>query len=174
MKNTLKLHSLSDEELLCRLSKILGQSRRLESELVAHIGEVDARRLYARKASASMFSYCTAVMHLSESEAYLRIGVARAARKYPIILDMLAEGRLHLSGIAKLVPHLTSGNYKVLLERAAHQSKRKIEELIAEISPKSDVPASMRKLPERRGKEIKLNPDGVVRTESVISILIMP
>jgi hypothetical protein len=45
-----ELDSISDDELLHRLSELLQQSRRVESELVAHIGEVDARRLYAREA----------------------------------------------------------------------------------------------------------------------------
>ena len=58
---------------------------------------------------------------------------------------MLADGRLHLSGIAKIAPHLTEANRETLLARAAHKSKRQIEELIAELSPKPDVPATMRK-----------------------------
>ena len=102
------------------------------------------------EANVSMFVYSTDVLNLSEHEAYLRITVARASRRHPILLEMLADGRLHLSGIAKLVPLLTEGNRETLLARAAHQSKRKIEELVAELSPKPDVPATMRKLPERR------------------------
>jgi hypothetical protein len=51
-----------------------------------------------------MFVYCIDV-HLSEAEAYLRITAARAAREHPVLLHMLADGRLHLTGIAKLVPH---------------------------------------------------------------------
>ncbi len=53
-----ELKSLSDDELLRRLSDVLKESRRVESELVAHIAEVDARRLFAREASPSMFQYC--------------------------------------------------------------------------------------------------------------------
>jgi hypothetical protein len=98
-----------------------------------------------------MFAWCTEVLHLSEAEAYLRIAVARASREHPMLLDMLREGRLHLSGIVKLAPHLTRENRQSLLERAAHRSKRQIEELIAELSPRPDAPALMRKLPERRG-----------------------
>ena len=52
-----------------------------------------------------------------------------------------------MSGIAKLVPFLTETNRESLLARAAHQSKRKIEEMVAELSPKPDVPATMSKLP---------------------------
>ena len=72
-----------DDALLDRLSWLLGQSRRVESELVAVIAEVDARHLYAREASPSMFAYCTQILRLSEAEAYLRIEVARASQGVP-------------------------------------------------------------------------------------------
>ncbi len=102
---------ISDNVLLRRLTELLTKSRSVEAELVAHIGEVEARRLFASKAS-SMFVYSTEVLNLSEHEAYLRITVARAARMHPILLEMLADGSLHLSGIAKLVPLLTETNEK--------------------------------------------------------------
>ena len=54
-----------------------------------------------------MFAYCTQALHLSEAEAYLRIAAARASREHPFLLSMLADGRLHLTAIAKLAPHLT-------------------------------------------------------------------
>ena len=149
MKIKNALARLSDDDLLRRLSALLHDSRRIESELIAHIAEVDARRLYALEAAPSMFAYCTERLHLSEHEAYLRIAVARASRQHPMLLAMLADGRLQMSGIAKLAPHLTRENRARLLERAAHRSKRQIEELIAELSPRPDVPALTRKLPER-------------------------
>jgi len=141
------LSSMADDELLHSLSEILQRSRRVDAELVAHIGEVDARRLFAREACSSMFAYATEVLNLSEPEAYLRIAVARAARKHPMLLAMLGEGRLHLSGIAILAPHLTEDNCERVLARAAHKSKRKIEELVAELAPRPDVPPTIRKLP---------------------------
>jgi hypothetical protein len=147
------LTTIPDDELLHRLAELLRDARCTEADLVTHIGEVDRRRLYARSASPSMFRYCIHVLHLSEAEAYLRIVAARAARKHPVLLAMLADGRLHLSGIAKLAPHLTRENRDALLGRATHRSKRQIEELIAEICPRPDVPSLVRKLPGRTGGE---------------------
>jgi hypothetical protein len=63
---------------------------------------------------------------------------------------MLADGRLHLTAIAKLAPHLTPENRERLLARAAHKTKREVEELLAELLPRPDAPALIRKLPERR------------------------
>jgi hypothetical protein len=147
---------LSDDELLLRLRSILQDSRRTESDLVAHIGEVESRRLYAREASPSMHAYCTDVLHLSEAEAYLRVHTARAARRYPVILEMLTDGRLHLSAIAKLAPHLDSENHAVLLARATHKTKRQVEDLVAELNPRPDAPSLIRKLPVKPEAEPSL------------------
>jgi hypothetical protein len=162
MTSTHELKSLSDDELLRRLAELVQRSRRVEAVLVAHIAEVDERRLYIREAP-SMFAYCTQVLHLSEHEAYARITVARASRRHPSLLAMLSDGRLHLSGIGKLVPHLTDANTADLLARAAHRTKSQIEELIAEIAPKPDVPAAIRKVPVRDGtaSKVELGPDRV-------------
>jgi 5-methylcytosine-specific restriction endonuclease McrA len=154
------VRSIPDDDLLRRLSDAVRQSRRVEAELVALIAEVEARRLYAREATPSMFAYCTEVLHLSEPEAVLRIRVARASRQHPILLTELREGRLHLSGIALLAPLLTRGNRESLLRRARHKSKEQIRELVAELSPRPDAPSRMRKLPTRTGAPLSWSPAG--------------
>ena len=141
-KEAVALKSISDDELLDSLAALIQQSRRVESELVARIGEVDRRRLYVREATSSMFAYCIEVLILSEHEAYMRISVARASRKYPVLLTMLRDGRLHLSAIAKLAPHLDRLDLvgrEQLLECATHKSKRHVEELVASLSAKPDL-----------------------------------
>ena len=160
------MRALSDDALLRRLSEAIRQSRRVEADLVALIAEVDSRKLYAREATPSMFAYCTEVLHLSEHEAYLRITVARASREHPVLLDMLRDGRLHLAAIARLVPHLTETNRDSVLSRAVHKSRRQVEELVAELTPRPDVPARMRKLPSpppetRSARAAQLGPDRV-------------
>jgi hypothetical protein len=111
-----------------------------------------------------MFAYCTEVLHLSEAESYFRIAVARASRKYPILLAMLEDGRLHSSGIALLAPHLTEENCEGVLARAEYKSKRQIEELVAELAPKPDAQAAIRKLPTPPPTS-----DGQLRPERVAS-----
>ena len=106
----LSLKSVRDEDLLHQLFQLVKQSRGVEAEVVAHVAEVERRRLYAREACSSMFEYCRRILSLRENEAYLRITVARAARENPVLLEMLRDGRLHLSGIARLAPHLTRQN----------------------------------------------------------------
>jgi hypothetical protein len=67
-----------------------------------------------------------------------------------MLLTMLRDGRLHLSAVARLASHLTPDNREALLNRAAHRSKREIEELIAELKPRADVRPTIRRLPIRK------------------------
>jgi hypothetical protein len=72
-----------------------------------------------------------------------------------MLLEMLRDGRLHLSGIARLAPYLTRGNREALLARATHMSHRQIVELLAELDPKPNAPATIRKLPTRKATAVE-------------------
>ena len=63
--------------------------------------------------------------------------MARAARQFPAIFVAVAKGRLHLSGLVLLAPHLTPENADELLATAAHMSQSEIERLVAERFPTS-------------------------------------
>jgi hypothetical protein len=52
-----KLEHLSNTELLESLGKVVRTQRRTLAELVAHLGEVEERRLHLEAAHSSMFSY---------------------------------------------------------------------------------------------------------------------
>ena len=97
-----------------------------------------------------MFAYCTEVSTSRRPRPTSASPRPAPRESIPVLLTMLADGRLHLTAIAKLAPHLTPENRDGLLERAVHRTKRQIEELVAEIAPRPDVPALMRRLPERR------------------------
>ncbi|HEY3353018.1 MAG TPA: hypothetical protein VGQ83_07200 [Polyangia bacterium] len=144
------LTHLASGELLDRLTRLVQQDRQLTAELLAHVAEVDARKLYLDAACPSMFAYCTERLHLSEPAAYKRVRAARVARAFPVVLDMLARGDLHLAAVTVLAPHLTQANHTELLAAAVHKSKRGVEELVAARFPVADVPATVRKLPEPR------------------------
>ena len=113
MKNEIADQSLlSDAELLHEVKRRIAVERQATAHLIAALGELDARRLYLGESCSSLFTYCTQVLHLSEHAAYLRIEAARAARKWPILLELLAEGALHLTAIGLLAPHLTPENHE--------------------------------------------------------------
>ena len=88
--------SLSD--LLDRIAALAGKEREASAELVAHLAALDERpSLYAAHGFGSLFNYCTEALCLSEDAACNRIIAARACRRFPVILDLLASGEMTLT-----------------------------------------------------------------------------
>jgi hypothetical protein len=134
------LSTMSDREVVERLKELLGEERRLTAAVLAHLGEVEARRLYLPAACSSMFVYCTRVLGMSEDQAFKRIQAARAMRRFPVVATAVAEGRLHLTAVVRLAPHLTEDNVDALVCEASGKSKAEIDVLVARLAPKADVP----------------------------------
>jgi 5-methylcytosine-specific restriction endonuclease McrA len=138
---------LTDQGLLNGFTSRLALDHNTTAELLADIGEIDARGLYLKAAYPSMREYCLHEFHMSEAVTYKRINAARAAREFPAIFRAVADGRLNLSGVLTLAPHLTAGNVDELLAAAAHKTRQQLELLLAERFPKPDVPTILRALP---------------------------
>jgi hypothetical protein len=141
--NRYSLTHVSDPDLLRELRALIAQDRATTTGMLAHLAEVDARRLYAPAGHPSMFAWCVEELHLSEEAACRRIRAARTARQFPAVYGLLAEGRLHLTAVVLLAPYLTQENADELFAAATHQSKAGIEELLAERFPRPDLPASV-------------------------------
>jgi hypothetical protein len=140
------LKGLSSDQLLARLLDLVHRGRKLEADLVAHLAEVDERRLYLREGCSSMFAYCVGVLRFAEAIAYKRIAAARAARQYPELLTALRNGDLHLTAVSLLAPQLTAENVTELLAAARHRTADEIRRMLADRQPKSDVVSSVRRL----------------------------
>lgn len=138
---------LSDEELLARVKLLVGRERVVSVELIAHLAELETRDVYIGQGVKSLYLYCTEVLHLSEHAAYNRIAAARAARTFPVILDLLADGSVNMTTVTILAPRLTAENHRGLLAEAAHRTKDEVKVIQARLAPRPDVPATIRKLP---------------------------
>jgi hypothetical protein len=95
---------------------LVGRGNELTAELLAHLAELDERRLHLALGYPSLFTYCT---------------------------------EAHLSALCALSPHLTRENATELLTACSHKSRRQVEELLVARFPRSDVRASIRRLPAR-------------------------
>jgi hypothetical protein len=138
---------LSDSELLDATLQAAGRERHATAHLLAFLGELEARRLYLGQSCSSLFMYCNQVLHFSEHAAYHRIEAARAARQFPAILEMVAEGALTLTNVALLRKHLTLENHQSVLEAARHKSKDDVKYQIACLAPRPDARPLVRRLP---------------------------
>jgi len=138
---------LPDGELIARVKALAEGERCATAVLIAHLSVLDERQLYLDQGCGSLYTYLTQVLHLSEHAAYGRIQAARAARRYPIILELLADGSVTLTTITLLAPELTADNYRDLLGAVRHKSRRQVEELIARLRPRPPARSLIRRLP---------------------------
>jgi hypothetical protein len=145
-----RLDHRSNEQLLAGLDTIVRSCRQRTAELVAHLGEVEARRLHLEAACGSMFDYCVKRLGLSEDEACRRIDVARLARRFPALFPQLASGKISLTVAAALKPYLAEDNHAEALAAVTGKTVQQAREALAALFPRPDVAPSMRKLPERR------------------------
>jgi 5-methylcytosine-specific restriction endonuclease McrA len=110
------------------------------ANLLAYIAEIDSRGLFVTAGCSSMFAYCLKHYRLSEDAANARIQVARVARKYPFLFEALQDGRLHITGVRLLAPHLTPDNARELAAAATHRTMTEIQRLIAQRFPLDEPP----------------------------------
>ncbi len=140
--------TLSDQDLLARLEVLASKEREVSVELVAHLAALDSRpALYAARGYGSLFNYCTQALRLSEDAACNRIEAARACRRFPLILDLLASGSLTLTSVRLLGRHLTVENHQSVLAKARDKRRHEIEVIVAELAPRPNLPSTVRKLP---------------------------
>ena len=106
---------LSEEELAAQLkfARCAGPGRHRPN------GGPPGRDGYPRHSTSGpgsprLYHYCLKVLHLSEWEAWNRIEAGHVARRFPILLDMLEEGSIHITGIKLLGPHLTPENHRAV------------------------------------------------------------
>jgi hypothetical protein len=149
---------LSDQQLLAHVRTLAARERRATAELVASLAEVDDRQLYLREGFSSLFKFCTDALHMGEEAAYNRIEVARAARRWPMVVEMLADGRLTLTAVRLLAPHLTPENHRRVLDAATHHGKREVERQVAALRPLPAVPSIVRKLPTPKPQPLDAPP----------------
>lgn len=147
--STVAFADLSDDQHVAEVHRLAAAERCATAVLIRSLIELDNRpHLYLRDGCSSLFVYCTRVLHLAEGATYNRIEVARAARRFPLMLDALEDGSVTLTALRLLAPHLTDTNHRDVLGAARHKSKAEVERLIASLRPKPDVPAVIR-MPER-------------------------
>ena len=141
------LSRLSDPDLVAAVSRLATAERDATASLIAHLAELYGRRLHEHAGFSSLFTFCTEALRLSEQEAYDRMSAAKVVRRYPDVLEMLASGRVSLTTIRLVAPHLTEANHQELLAAASGMGKRQVQELLAQRFPEPDACFSVRRLP---------------------------
>jgi len=89
---------------------------------------------------ASLYTYCIYELRFSEDAAARRSAAAQFVKQFPALLDAVADGELHLTGLLMIGPHLTPDNQAEVLGRARFRTKKELAKLIRELHPLPGVP----------------------------------
>jgi hypothetical protein len=143
------LSQASDGELFVGLHSLVNAQRVQMADIIEHLGELDARRAYLDRGFPSLYQYCLERLRFSEDEAWRRIDAARIAREFPTAHAFLRDGRITLTVLTMLKPHLTMENHVALLDSVANKTSRLAKEWLAAQFPRPDVPASLWRVPVR-------------------------
>jgi 5-methylcytosine-specific restriction endonuclease McrA len=143
------LSDVSDGALLDGVRSLIRSERKMTARLLAHLNEVEERRLHWRHAVTSMFAYCVERLGMSEDEAGRRIAAARLAKSFPSLYSLLDGNKISLSVLLLLKPYLTEQNQAELFAGVSGLSRNQAEAWLAARFPKPDVPDIVRKLLNR-------------------------
>jgi 5-methylcytosine-specific restriction endonuclease McrA len=142
----MNLRESSDETLLAAVATLVGSQRELTAKLVAHLAEIEERRLHLVAGFSSMFDFCQQKLGMSEGEAFRRILAARLSRRFPLVLSLLASGSVNLSTLELVRERVTDENHEELLAAVARMSKREVQTYLASRFPRADEPSRIRAL----------------------------
>ena len=147
----LNLKELSDSQLLRQTQDLVQEERKLTTEVLWHLKEVEARLLHLRVGCSSLFDYCVRELKYSEAAASRRIQAMRLLKEVPETAQALEEGKLNLSNVSAVQSFLnreakengktyTVEEKRDLLQSVENKSRRECDQLLATISPLSALP----------------------------------
>lgn len=129
--NTTITARLSDTALVAEVMRLARCEREATAALICHLAELYGRRLHERAGFTSLFTYCAEALGLSESASYDPMKAAKVVRRYPMVMGLIESGRVNLTTVRLLSPHLTRQNYEELFAAAAGKGKREVQKLVA-------------------------------------------
>lgn len=137
---------MPDAALLHSLKILARDERRNLPRILMRLAEVRRRDIAIKCGYNSLYDYCRRELRWSESESARRIQAAKAARDFPVLYPLLWCGRLTLSTVSILAPHLRADNHRALIKKALGKSLREVEALVADFSPRRETHERIRPL----------------------------
>jgi len=121
------LREFGNAELVAHIKALVEAQKKLDFEILEALQEVIRRKLYLLHGFPNLASYCQEVFGLSEDAAWKRSQVARTAIFFPEIMDLLKEGKTHITHLALIAPQITEANSDKILNFLPGASKRDLK-----------------------------------------------
>jgi hypothetical protein len=130
-----KIAKLPDDVLLERIERFVEEERERLHTFLALLAEIDLRGILVKRGYSSTFDYCVRRLKLSEDEAYRRINAARATVLRPELLSAMSDGRLSLSAVTRIAPHVRRSDAPEIISRAEGKTMRELSDMLAPLRP---------------------------------------
>ena len=147
--NVLKI---SNQALVIKIETLSLEERRITSEVLICLREVESRMLFAELGYSSMYEFCVKHLKYSEGSAYRRIGAMRLLRDLPAESQAMTEahlkdGTLSVTNLSLIQGFLKTEKKEIgkvysseekleLIQNAQNKSKLTLEKQLAAIQPK--------------------------------------
>ncbi len=147
-QNLLAAKTLSDENLLSQLKHLAIEERKLTTQVLELLREVERRKLYCGLGFSSLFEYAVKELGYSEASASRRINSMRLIKDVPSAANSIAMGTLNLSTLSTVQCFLkreqrdrgktyTVDEKQKLLAKMENRSARECEKILLQVSPQS-------------------------------------
>jgi 5-methylcytosine-specific restriction endonuclease McrA len=137
----LEADHLSNRELIAEFDALIAGNHMSFAALLTRIAQIDERRLYLEQGYPSMSAFLMQRMRLpTQNSAYKRLTAARTACRFPGVLVAMSDGRLNLTAVLMLAPHLTPSNADALVAAALDKTCFELQVVLAERFPRPDLP----------------------------------
>lgn len=144
---------MSDEGLIAHTRGHLKREARLDLELIDDLRELHARKLYLAYGYPSFHEFCTKELGMSDDSAWRRIKAASLVDQFPdVVKPLIAERKVHLTGLALLSRVITPENGERLIQEAASKSTTEIKGMVAREAPEQFA-SGVRKRPVKQMAE---------------------
>ncbi len=98
----MNIHAMCDDEVESRLKYLASKERELLHLILAHINEIEIRRIFLARGHSSMYEYLTKELQYSGAAAMRRLSAARLMREIPSIARQIHVGAVNLSQLSEL------------------------------------------------------------------------
>ncbi|MEZ0392571.1 MAG: HNH endonuclease [Pseudobdellovibrionaceae bacterium] len=142
------LSKISSSDLVRTLRNLVQSERKITSQVLDLLEEVENRKAYLELGYPSLLMFCLQELKYSESSAYRRIQAMRARRETPQIGPALLDGTLSLAVVAKAQGFLSSEeknsrvkptpeDRKELFSQLHNKTIQECEKILIEKTPQS-------------------------------------
>ncbi|MFL5812016.1 MAG: HNH endonuclease [Bdellovibrionia bacterium] len=158
--------SLSNEALLRNTRTLVAEERKLTTEILWHLHEIQIRKLYAGKGYASLFEYAVRELGYSEAAAGRRIAAMRLLIEVPEIEPALKNGSVSLSTLSTIQNFIqrkeepvARHEKKELVFALQGKSRRECERELAMLDPVAALPKERERVVGATQTEIRFVAD---------------